>query len=376
VIVELVTIGSELLRHGKADTNSDWLIERLQRAGLEVHVRSSVDDDVDRLSAVVAAAVARADAVLLTGGLGPTEDDRTRDALARALDTTLERDEQRERDLEGLYRRYGRKFGALEARQALRPLGAEWIDNPLGSAAGLWIEREGCWLAALPGVPGEMRAMFDADVLPRLARRAPGSLGRRTFKIAGRSEASVDRQLQELFEQPGLDVTVLGGADGLELHVRAEGADAVAVTRLLDEFERQARVSLGADLFGVDDERLAAVVGRLLVERGRCVATAESCTAGLLGARLTEVPGSSAWYRGGLIVYDDRLKQSLAGVAADTLQRHGAVSECVARELAAGARRRCEADIRGRQRGKTGGAGASGDLRERDVSPLGAAAHR
>jgi len=216
VIVELVTIGSEFLRHGKADTNSDWLIERLQRAGLEVHVRSSVDDDVDRLSAVVAAAVARADAVLLTGGLGPTEDDRTRDALARALDTTLERDEQRERDLEGLYRRYGRKFGALEARQALRPLGAEWIDNPLGSAAGLWIEREGCWLAALPGVPGEMRAMFDADVLPRLARRAPGSLGRRTFKIAGRSEASVDRQLQELFEQPGLDVTVLGGADGLE----------------------------------------------------------------------------------------------------------------------------------------------------------------
>jgi nicotinamide-nucleotide amidase len=364
VIVELIAVGSELLRHGRTDTNSEWLTERLQRCGLEVTVRSMVDDDAERLAAVVVAALARADAVLMTGGLGPTDDDRTREAVARAVGVALERDDDRVDHLRRLYRQHGRGFGDAEARQALRPTGTAWIENPLGSAAGLLVEREGCLLAALPGVPCEMRAMFDSDVLPRLRRRAPGQLGRCTMKIAGRTEGSIERQLHDLWDSPGVDVTVLGGTDGLELHVRAHGRDAREVDDRLRGFEREARRRLGADYFGRDDDRLGSVLGELLRERSQTVATAESCTAGMLGATLTAVPGSSAWYRGGFIVYNDELKQSLTGVRAESLARYGAVCEPVARELAAGARARCGADI---GVGITGVAGPGGGTPEKPV---------
>ena len=296
MIVELIAVGSELLRHGRADTNSDWLTERVQAE-----------------------------------------------------------------QLRQLYGRYGRSFGAAEARQAMRPAGAHWIENPLGSAAGLLIEREKRVLAALPGVPSEMRAMFEADVLPRLQRLTSGRLGRRAVKIAGRTEGSIDRQIHDLYASPGLDVTVLGGDEGVELHALARGRDAADVAEKLQSFEHEVRRRLGEDLFGWDDDRLSAVVGALFLERGRTVATAESCTAGLLGAALTSVPGSTAWYRGGLVVYDDELKRSLAGVRADTLATHGAVSEHVARELAAGASERCGADVGVALTGIAGPGGGSSD---------------
>jgi nicotinamide-nucleotide amidase len=364
VIVELIAVGSELLRHGKEDTNSDWLTDRLQGAGLEVAVRCAVDDDAARVAAVVRGAWTRSEIVLLTGGLGPTDDDRTREGLARAFDVSLETDPSRVEQLRGLYARYGRSFGDAEARQAMRPAGADWIENPLGSAPGLLIEREARILAALPGVPSEMRAMFEAGVLPRLRRLARVRLGRRTLKIAGRTEGSIERQLHDLYASPGVDVTVLGGVEGLELHLRARGRDAADVAEKLRAFEGEARRRLGNDLFGVDDDRLPAVVGALLLARGRTVATAESCTAGLLGAALTSVPGSSAWYRGGVVAYQNGLKQSLAGVGADTLATHGAVSQAVARELAAGARERCGADV---GVGLTGIAGPGGGSPDKPV---------
>lgn len=364
MIVELIAVGSELLRHRKEDTNSDWLSDRLQAAGLEVAVRCAVDDDAERLAAVIRGAWARSDAVLLTGGLGPTDDDRTREGVARAFGLSLDKDEDRADQLRRLYARYGRSFGAAEARQAMRPAGAGWIENPLGSAPGLLIEREQRFLAALPGVPAEMRAMFEADVLPRLQRLTPGRLGRRALKIAGRTEGSIERQIHDLYAMPGLDVTVLGGHEGLELHARARGRDATDVAEKLQAFEREVRRRLGDDLFGVDDDRLSAVVGALLLERGRTVATAESCTAGLLGAALTSVPGSSAWYRGGFVVYENELKRDLAGVGAETLAAQGAVSEGVARELAAGARERCGADV---GVGITGVAGPGGGTPDKPV---------
>jgi nicotinamide-nucleotide amidase len=364
VIVELIAVGSELLRHGKRDTNSDWLTEQVQNAGAEVSVRCAVDDDAARLAGLVGAAWARSDVVLLTGGLGPTDDDRTREGIALAFDVALEADPEREERLRRLYRRYGRSFGAAEARQAMRPAGTDWIDNPLGSAPGLLVERDGRLLAALPGVPAEMRVMFETVVLPRLRRLAPGHLGRRALKVAGRTEGSIERQLHDLYGSPGVDVTVLGGVEGLELHARAHGRDASEVTERLDTFEREVRRRLGTDLFGAGDDRLGAVVGALLVEQRRTLATAESCTAGLLGAALTSVPGSSVWYRGGLIVYQDELKRSFAGVSAATLGAHGAVSEQVARELAVGASERCGADI---GIGVTGIAGPGGGSPEKPV---------
>jgi len=364
VSAELIAVGSELLRHGRRDTNSDWLTGRLQAVGLEVTVRSAVDDDLERLAAAVGAAWGRSAVVLLTGGLGPTEDDRTREAVAAALGVGLECDAARAEWLRRLYERHRRGFGPAEARQATRPAGSTWIDNPLGSALGFLVEREGGLLAALPGVPAEMRAMFDAALASRLRRLAPGHLGRRTMKIAGRTEASIDRQLQDLYRWPGIDVTVLGGVEGLELHVRAVGEKEEEVAARLAAFDLEARSRLGEDRFGEEDDRLGTVVGGLLLDRGLTVATAESCTAGLLGAALTGVPGATAWYRGGLIVYANELKGTLAGVGADTLERHGAVSEAVARELAAGVRERCAASI---GIGVTGIAGPGGGSVDKPV---------
>ncbi len=364
---ELIAVGSELLRFGKRDRNSEWLACQLQQAGIEVGARTAVDDDVERIVSVVSAAWRRADVVLITGGLGPTEDDRTREALGRALAAPLVLDESRVERLRELYRRHGRMFGAPEADQARRPQGSSWIENPLGSAGGVLVEREDRILAALPGVPAEMRAMFGATVLPLLRRAGLHPLRGLTLKIAGRSEGSLDRRLHDLYRTPGLDVTVLGGLEGLELHVRARsvrGRDAEASTALVD-FERQARERLGADIFGTGEDRLAAVLGALLEQRGRTLATAESCTAGLLGAALTTVPGSSGWYRGGLIAYADELKRELVGVRAETLADHGAVSESVARELAEGARERCGADM---ALALTGTAGPGGGTPEK---PLG-----
>jgi nicotinamide-nucleotide amidase len=345
VSVEIIAVGSELLRHGMSDTNSEWLIQRVQAGGHEVTVRAVVIDDVELLAQLIRDARSRAAAVLITGGLGPTEDDRTREALALALDRTLESDEPVAERLRELYVRHGRSFGPVEARQARRPAGAEWLDNPLGSAPGLLVEDERGFVAALPGVPSEMRAMFDRGVAPRLARRSGTGLGRRTLKLAGRTEASVDGQLGDLFGTPGIDVTVLGGPEGLELHVLARGRDAQEVADRLAAFEDEARRRLGRDVVGAEGDRLASVVGALLVERAWTVATAESCTAGLLSAELTAVAGSSAWFRGGLIVYEDALKIRLAGVRRESIETHGAVSDVVALELAAGARDRCGAEI-------------------------------
>lgn len=364
---ELIAVGSELLRFGKRDGNSEWLTGQLQRAGIEVTARTAVDDDVDRIASLLAAALRRADVVLITGGLGPTEDDRTREALGRALGAPLVLDESRVERLHELYERYGRTLGAAEAaKQARRPQGSSWIENSLGSAPGVLVQREGRILAALPGVPAEMRAMFGATLLPLLGRAGSHPLRGLTLKIVGQTESSLDRRLHDLYATAGLDVTVLGGLEGLELHVRARsvGGRDVDDVAALAEFERQTRQRLGADVFGNGEERLPAVVGALLEQRGRTLATAESCTAGLLGAALTTVPGSSGWYRGGVIAYADELKRTLAGVRAKTLAAHGAASEAVARELAEGARKRCGADL---GLGLTGIAGPGGGSPEKPV---------
>ena len=364
---ELIAVGSELLRFGKRDGNSEWLTGQLQRAGIEVTARTAVDDDVDRIASLLAAALRRADVVLITGGLGPTEDDRTREALGRALGAPLVLDESRVERLHELYERYGRTLGAAEAtKQARRPQGSSWIENSLGSAPGVLVQREGRILAALPGVPAEMRAMFGATLLPLLGRAGSHPLRGLTLKIVGQTESSLDRRLHDLYATAGLDVTVLGGLEGLELHVRARsvGGRDVDDVAALAKFERQTRQRLGADVFGNGEERLPAVVGALLEQRGRTLATAESCTAGLLGAALTTVPGSSGWYRGGVIAYADELKRTLAGVRAKTLAAHGAASEAVARELAEGARKRCGADL---GLGLTGIAGPGGGSPEKPV---------
>ncbi|HKQ61626.1 MAG TPA: nicotinamide-nucleotide amidohydrolase family protein, partial [Candidatus Polarisedimenticolaceae bacterium] len=230
-----------------------------------------------------------------------------------------------------------------QAKQAARPRGASWLDNPLGTAAGLQAHAGTCRILLLPGVPDEMRAMFAASVEPLLP---PGRVERRrVLKTFGRSEPDVDAELRAAAAVLGeIGVTVLAGTGGVEIHLRARGPLERAASRL-EAAERTLVERLGADLYGRDEETLPTVVGRLLRDAGATLAIAESCTGGLLGGAITSAPGSSAWFRGGFVVYADDLKVSWVGVSATSVQAHGAVSDVVCAELARGARQRGGAEF-------------------------------
>ena len=363
----VVAVGSELLGPGRRDTNGEWLIGRLFDLGLETSWRATTGDDAPRIARVVRAALDDAGGVRLTGGFGPTEDDRTREAVALALDAPLTRDPAMADRIAALFASRGRVAGPRQARQADRPYGMAWIDNPLGSAPGLLLERDSGLLAALPGIPAEMRAMFDASVAPRLAARSRGVLARTTLRIAGRPESFVDDLVRDLYGSEGTETTILASSGSVELVLTARGADVAEARARCGALAGAMRARLGIDVYGVDDESLALVVSRLLVARGATVALAESCTGGLLGAALTDVPGASAWFRGGLLCYANDLKTSLAGVPDEMLRAHGAVSEPVARALAAGARRVCSADF---GLGVTGVAGPEGGTADKPVGTV------
>jgi nicotinamide-nucleotide amidase len=360
----LIAVGSELLRFGRRDTNGDWLSERLNRLGFEVRERALVEDVDERIVTALQVAAASPGLIVLTGGLGPTEDDRTRHGLARMLGVELERDPEMVEWIRSRFVLRGIPFRASQSRQADRPRGTEWLANPLGAAPGIFHADAGRIIAALPGVPAEMKAMFRESLAPKLAGCGSRNLVRRTLKIAGRTESSVDAAVRDLYGQPGTQVTILTARGEIELHLRAEGGEAADAGSRLDALDAALTERLGDDVYGRDDETLAGVTGTLLQRHDRTLAVAESCTAGLLAGAITAVPGSSAWFRGGWIVYSNDLKQSLAGVSDETLRRHGAVSAEVARDLATAVRRECGADL---GVGITGIAGPGGGSAEKPV---------
>ena len=323
----LIAVGSELLHFGRSDTNTPWIAGKLERQGIEVLTRNTVADEVDAIAAALRAAVDSADLVITTGGLGPTEDDLTRDAVALATGLPLTRDPLKEDELRRRVEAYGVPWTDLQARQADRPQGAEWIENRLGSADGWRLESGGTVIVALPGVPAEMIAMVEAG-LAEWAGHGEAHAHVAILRVAGLGEGSVDDLLRDLYRDPEVAVTTLGAADGVEVRLRSFNE-----TRL-----EEVRVSiverLGERLFAEDESSLAEVVGALLEARGQTLAVAESCTGGMLAAEATSVPGSSAWFRGGWVVYHNDLKLRWAAVAPEVLEAEGAVSEPVARQLA------------------------------------------
>jgi nicotinamide-nucleotide amidase len=362
---ELIAVGSELLRFGRVDGNGDWLQRRLAEVGVEVLGRALVDDDPARIAAHLTAAAGRAELVLLTGGLGPTEDDRTREALSVWSGRELRRDPALLATLRERFARYGRTPSPAQERQADLPEGARALENPVGSAPGIELLRDGVRVLALPGVPAEMRAIAEMHLFPGLAAAsARATLRTRVLHVAGLVESDVDAAVAGLYEGEGTVLTILAGAGEVHLALRAEGADAAEARARADALEAELRRRLGAHVYGADEDTLASVAGDALRRSGRSVAVAESCTAGMLAAALTAIPGSSAWFRGGLVVYADDLKVALAGVPEALLRAHGAVSEPVARALAEGARERLRAD---QGIGITGIAGPGGGSPEKPV---------
>lgn len=360
----LIAIGSELVHAGREDSNGAWIAERLGRLGVRVRARVAVEDDRMAIAGFLQDASESSDLVILTGGLGPTEDDRTREAVAAALGVELERDPAQVRILQRRFEDRGFEFLPHQARQAERPAGADWLPNPLGTAPGFIAAAASARIVALPGVPSEMRAMFEVGVVTWLEGLPRGASARRVIKIAGRHESWVDRRIQDLYDRPGAVVTILARLSGIEIHLGTEAADPEQAIRQLDALDGDVVERVGDHVFGRDDDTLAAAAGHALRASHRTVATAESCTAGMIAAEITTVPGSTEWFRGGLVVYDNDLKHRLAGVHPPTIEAHGAVSPEVARELADGARTRCGADI---GIGVTGVAGPEGGTADKPV---------
>ncbi|WP_230421395.1 CinA family nicotinamide mononucleotide deamidase-related protein [Actinomadura soli] len=334
--VELLTVGDELLLGDTINGNAAWLGRRLADHGVDVTRGVVVGDELDLIVEAVTAALGRADAVITTGGLGPTYDDLTRDALAKAAGVGLVRDPALERRLRERVARAGRELQPMALRMADVPEGARVIANPAGSAPGLRVELPGGIVYALPGVPFEMHTIMDETVLPELAEIAGlPAVARRTLRTARMWESVVATRLAEVEALDGVRLAYL--PDPAEVKVRITVAGPGAAGRLA-AVEARVRDLLGDAVYGAEDESLDRVVHRLLAERAATVATAESLTGGLIGAELTAMPGSSATFAGGMVTYATEAKHRLLGVPADLLAEEGAVHPDVAAAMAAGVR--------------------------------------
>jgi nicotinamide-nucleotide amidase len=367
VRAELFAIGSELLGPLRSETNSLWLTERLLDAGIEVIARTTLADDSPLIESALRAALARADVVIATGGLGPTADDLTREAAAAATGRGLARDEAIVEGLRARFARYARPMSDTNLKQADVIEGASVLANARGTAPGQLLVHQGRTLALLPGPPGEMKPMFDEQLLPRLRERAGATrvVRRRVLRIAGMSESGVDEvaaPVYSRFENPM--TTILGAPGQVELHLVAQADGEAEAERRIEELAALLREALPGRIFSEDGRELPQVVTDLLRERSLTLALAESCTGGLLSARLTEVPGVSAVLDRAVVSYANQAKVDALGVDSSLLERHGAVSEEVAAAMAAGVARAARADV---GVGITGIAGPDGGTSDKPV---------
>jgi nicotinamide-nucleotide amidase len=347
---EVLAVGSELLTPYRIDTNSLFVTERLNDIGIVVRGKAVVGDVRADLAIRLREALARVDVVVTSGGLGPTDDDVTRDVVADVLGRTMRVDQRLLEGVEARFARRGWTMPAINRRQANVPEGATVLPNPNGTAPGLLLDVDGRIVVLLPGPPRELRPMMESSVLPILRPRTGGRrVYRRVIKVTGRSESQVEEIAHPIYSTLSGDVavetTILAMPGQIELHLSAPGNDPDAVAEILDRGVAALAAALGDPVFSTDGRSLEAVVGEALRARGWRVAVAESCTGGLLGGRLTEVPGSSDYVAGGVIAYDNAVKQRELCVDAGLLERHGAVSEEVARAMAEGVRARFEVEV-------------------------------
>jgi nicotinamide-nucleotide amidase len=350
--VEIITIGDELLLGFTTDTNAAYLARVLASHGVEVVRRATVGDDADAIAAAVHEALERTGAVITTGGLGPTADDMTKPAIAAVFGRRLEMREDIVATIQERFSTYGFKgpMPASNRQQALVPEGARVLENRHGSAPGIWLEDERRrWVAMLPGVPREMRGMTQDVLIPALLERT-GAIREvvrsRTIRCIGISESHLADLLGDRARAVrGLPVAYIPSVAGIDLRLTIRGMSSDAAVALLDAAVAELKPVIGEHLYGEDETDLAEVVLDVSRKRGFRLAVAESCTGGLLGARLTAIPGSSDVFIGGVIAYDDDVKVSALGVDPSTIRAHGAVSEQTAREMAAGIRRAMSSQI-------------------------------
>ncbi|MDE3169707.1 MAG: competence/damage-inducible protein A [Acidobacteriota bacterium] len=363
---EIIAVGSELLTPYRLDTNSLFLTSELNSVGVRVVHKAVVGDTPGEMYSSFRHALDRADMVVSCGGLGPTDDDRTRQTVADLLGRKLLCDEAILEKIRERFRRFGRAMPEINERQALVIEGATVLPNPKGTAPGQWIEVKGHIIVLLPGVPHELRALMEAEVKPRLAHLdIRERLFTRDLRISGLFESDVEQRVSPLYAAyPESDTTILATARGIELHPSIWSGDPGKAEKTLDEMVSRMALALGENLYSTRGETMEEIVAQLLTEHQATVAVAESCTGGLLSERITALSGSSAYFLGGVVCYSNELKSSLVGVPAEMIAAKGAVSSEVALALADGIRKRTGATI---GLGITGVAGPTGGTLEKPV---------
>jgi nicotinamide-nucleotide amidase len=345
VKAEIISIGTEILLGEILDTNTQYIASRLPALGIDLYYTSVVGDNLGRLVEVIGRAWERSDLVLTTGGLGPTEDDLTREAIAQVLGEEPSVDPELAQALREFFAGRGVPMPERNLKQAALIPSARAIPNPRGTAPGWWVEQGGRVIVAMPGPPTEMQRMWDAEVAPELARRHAGAvLVVRTLKTTGIGEGTVDEMVSPLLKSSNPSIGVYARADGIQLRLAAKAASVEEGRRLIEPVEAEARRILGSAVWGADNDTLASAVGGMLRERGLTLATMESCTGGLLGSTITDVPGSSDYFRGGLVSYSTEMKTAW-GVERQIIDEHGVISSECAQAMARAARQRLAAHI-------------------------------
>lgn len=364
---EIITIGDELLIGQVVNTNQAYIAEKLNSIGIVVGQMTTVGDGLEEILDAFDTAWRRSDVVIVTGGLGPTHDDITKKAVCTFFHTGLVSNDDVRKQIESLLKKRNLSWSPSSEEQTLVPEKATILPNPVGSAAGMLFEENGKWFFVLPGVPYEMKAIIDQSVIPTLAQKVVGSVIRHlTLRTTGISESLLSSQLgsiDELIE--GATLAFLPSPTGVRLRISVYDRDEATADRRIREIEGRVRAKVQKYIYGVDDEELEEVVGRILREKGLTLAVAESCTGGLIADRITNVSGSSDYFERGVIAYSNKSKTSLLGVPEELIATHGAVSKEVAEAMAVGIRRVAGTDI---SVSTTGIAGPTGETPEK---PLG-----
>lgn len=369
----IIAVGSELLTPGKVDTNSLFITQTLNDLGIAVAFKSIVGDDRAELTAHVAHALQRHRVLILTGGLGPTDDDLTREVVAARLGLAMHEDPELITVMERRFASRGWTMPAVNRRQAQVPEGATVLANPNGTAPGLWLTHDGAVIVLLPGPPREMKPMMAGEVRSRLLALAGDTrLHRRLVRVSGKGESAVEEVVQPIYsrwlaQDPRIETTILAGLGQVELHLVLQSTDAARAALVLAVAVAELTAALGQDVVSTDGRGLEAVVGDLLRARGWSVALAESCTGGLATSRLTDVPGSSDYVERSVVAYSNQAKVELLGVPVALIQQHGAVSEAVAVAMAEGIRDRAGVNV---GVGITGIAGPGGGSDDKPVGTV------
>ena len=369
----IIAVGSELLTPDRTDTNSLFLTRELNELGVSVRYKMIVGDERDDLAHALRTAIPQADLVVVTGGLGATADDITRETVASVFDLPLQEDAGVVSALRSRFAARGLEMPDINRRQALIPKGAVALGNDHGTAPGLFLEHEGTLCVVLPGPPRELHPMFREVAAARLAPHSGGrGIFRRVLIVAGRTESHVEEAAQPVYSRwrarsPAVHTSILASLGQIELHLSTAGTGAAEADRVLTAATAEFAEVLGTNLVSTDGSPLEGVVGRLLVQRESAVAVAESCTGGLIASRLTDIPGSSAYVHSGWVVYSNEAKTQLLGVDPQLIADHGAVSEPVAEVMAVGARQRAGVEY---ALGVTGIAGPGGGSTDKPVGTV------